>query len=77
VERCSARSELGLTDPYGIKGFDIHDVEATASIHQYLGESCVVDDGVNNKQISAWLRDAIWMVVVVESDGRSGPVEEG
>jgi hypothetical protein len=61
---------LGPTDPHGIKGFSIHDVEAAASIHQYLGESCVADDGVNNKRISAWLRDMIQMVIMVESDGR-------
>jgi hypothetical protein len=58
-----------LTDPHGVKGFSVHDVEAAASIHQYLGEPRVADDGVNNQRISAWLRDAIWVVVTVKSDG--------
>jgi hypothetical protein len=77
VERRSARAELGPTDPHGVKGFSVHDVETTASIHQYLGEPRAADDGVNNKWILAWLRDAIRMVVTIESKGRSGPVEEG
>jgi hypothetical protein len=49
MKRCFTRSELGPTDPHGIKGFGVHDVESTASIHQYLGESHVADDGVDNK----------------------------
>jgi hypothetical protein len=69
--------ELGPTDPHGIKGLSVHDVEAAASIHQYLGEPCVADDGVNDKRISAQLRNAIQVVIMVESDGRSRPVEEG
>jgi hypothetical protein len=69
MERCSARAELGLTDPHGVKGFNVHDVETAASIHQYLGEPRVADDGVNNKRISAHLRDVIPMVITVKSDG--------
>jgi hypothetical protein len=76
MERCSARSKLGSTDPHSVKGFGIHDVEAAASIHQYLGEPRVADDGIN-KRISARLWDAIRKVIMVESDGRSEPVEEG
>jgi hypothetical protein len=33
VERRSARAELGSTDPHGVKGFSVYDVEAAASIH--------------------------------------------
>jgi hypothetical protein len=33
VERCSTRAKLGLTDPHGIEGLDVHDVEVTASVH--------------------------------------------
>jgi hypothetical protein len=77
VERRSARAELGPTDPHGVKGFSVHDVEATASIHQYLGEPRVADDGVDNKRISARLRNKIRVVVTIKSDGRSGLVKEG
>jgi hypothetical protein len=77
MERCFARAELGLTDSHGIKSLGVHDVEAAAPVHQFFGESRVADDGVNNERISARLRDAIRMVVMVESDGRSRLVEEG
>jgi hypothetical protein len=43
VERCSARVELGPTDPHGIKGLGVHDVEPAASVHQYLGEPRVLN----------------------------------
>jgi hypothetical protein len=53
MERNSAWEELGLTDSHGVKDFSIHDVVAAASIHQYLGELRVANNGVNNKRISA------------------------
>jgi hypothetical protein len=77
VEGYSARTELGPIDPHGVKGFSVHDVEVVASIHQYLSESCVADDGVDNQWISAWLRNMIRVVIMVKSDGQSGPVNEG
>jgi hypothetical protein len=77
MERRSAWEELGPIDPHGVKDFNIHDVVAAASIHQYLGELRVANDEVNNKQISARLWDVIQMVVTVESDGGFRPVEEG
>jgi hypothetical protein len=76
VERCSTRAELGLVDPHGVKGLSIHDVEAAASIHQYLDEPRVANDGINNKRVSAWVWNAIRVVIVVKGDGRPGPVEE-
>jgi hypothetical protein len=77
MERNSTWEELGPTDPHGVKDFSIHDVVATASIHQYLGELRVANNGVNNKRISAQLWDAIQMVIIIESDGGFRPVEEG
>jgi hypothetical protein len=77
VEGCSARAELGSIDLHGIEGFDVHDVEAAASIHQLLGEPRVADDGVDNQRISARLRNVIRVVVMIEGDGRSRLVEEG
>jgi hypothetical protein len=59
MERRATWAELGPTNPHGVKGFGVHDVEAVASIHQYLGKSRVADNGVDNKRISARLRDAI------------------
>jgi hypothetical protein len=77
VEGCSARAELGSTDLHGVKGFSVHDVEATASVHQYLGEPRVADDGIDNQRILARLRDAIWVVITIKSDCRFGLVKEG
>jgi hypothetical protein len=48
MEGHSAWAELGSTDFHGIKGFSVHDVEDAASVHQYLGEPHVANDGVDN-----------------------------
>jgi hypothetical protein len=77
VERCSTWAELGPTDPHGIEGLGVHDVEAAASIHQYFGEPRVADDWIDDKRVSAQLWDMIQVVVVIEHDGRPRPVEEG
>jgi hypothetical protein len=77
VERCSAWAELGPTNPYGVKGLGVHDVEVIASVHQYFGEPCVADDRVNNKRVLARLWDMIWVVVAIKCDGRPRPVKEG
>jgi hypothetical protein len=52
----------------------VYDVEATTPVHQYFGEPHVADDRVDNKQISAWLQDAIRVVVAVKCDGRLRPL---
>ena len=38
MERSSGRSDAGLANAHGIERLGIHDVEAAASVHQYLGE---------------------------------------
>ena len=57
MERCPGRP-VALVDAHGVEHFSVHDVEATASIHQYLGEPLHADDRVNHKQISSQLWDA-------------------
>jgi hypothetical protein len=47
--------ELGLTDPHGIKGLGVQEVEAAAPVHRYFGEPRVADDRVDNKQVLAQL----------------------
>jgi hypothetical protein len=59
VERCSIWAKLGPVDPHGVKGLGVHDVEVAASIHQYLSEPRIADDGVNNKWVLAQLWDVI------------------
>jgi hypothetical protein len=68
---------MGPADPHGVKGLGVHDVEATTSIHEHLGEPRVADDRIDNKRVSARLWNMIWVVIIVEGDGRPRPVEEG
>jgi hypothetical protein len=58
-------------------GLGVHDVEAAASVHQYLGELCATDDGFENKRVLARLWNVIRVVIMIEGDGRPGPIEEG
>jgi hypothetical protein len=44
MKRCSSQSNARLVDAHGIKHLGVHDVEAAASIHQYLGELFHADD---------------------------------
>jgi len=55
MERCSGRSDVRSVDALGIKCLGLHDVEDTASIHQYLSEPLRVDDWVNHERISSQL----------------------
>ena len=45
------RSKLRPEDAHRIKGGDVENVEATASIHQHLGEALLVDNGVNDERV--------------------------
>ena len=40
--------EFHLGDAHGIEGVNIEDVEATASVHQQLGEALLANDGVDD-----------------------------
>ena len=59
VERCSGWAKACLVDAHLIERLGVHDVEAAASIHQYLGESLWTDDRVDHKRISPRMWDAI------------------
>ena len=45
-------AELQSEDAHGIEGVDVEDVEATAFIHQHLGEVLLADDGVDDKRVA-------------------------
>ena len=49
----------GLVDAHHVERLGVHDVEATASVHQYFGESLWADDRVDHKRISSWVWDDI------------------
>jgi hypothetical protein len=69
MERCSAWAELGPIDSHSIDGLGVHDVEAAPSVHQYFGESCVADDGVDDKRVPARLWDVNRVVATLKGDG--------
>ena len=46
-------SKLRPGDAHGVEGVDVEDVEAAASVHQYLGEALLVDDGVNDELVTS------------------------
>ena len=77
MERCSSRSEARLADAHGVKRFGVHDVEAAASIHQYLGEPLRADDRVDLERVSSRLRDAFQVVGPIKGYGGLRPSEEG
>ena len=76
VERCSGRSDARSIDAHGVEHFGLHDVEATASIHQYLGEPLHADDRVNHERISPWLGDALRVVGLIKGYGGLRPPKE-
>ena len=77
MERCFGQSDAGSADAHGIERLGVHDVEAAASIHQYLSEPLHADDRVDHEWISSWMWDALWVVGPIEGYGRLGPLEEG
>src|SRR6185437_9184314 len=44
-------------------------------VHQYLGQTHVTDDGVNDKGIAPRSRDVCRMVVLIENNGRGRPFQ--
>jgi hypothetical protein len=61
--------EARSLDPQKVEGLGVDDVEATSAIHEHLGEACVGDDRINNKQVDSWTGDMVRMIITVESDG--------
>jgi hypothetical protein len=65
------RGRIDFQEP---EGLGVDDVEAPASIHEYLGEPDIADDGVDNERVLSWARHAVGVVALVEGDGLVGPV---
>jgi hypothetical protein len=55
---------------------DVDNVEAATSVHEYLGEAHVGDDGIDDERVDPRIGDVVRMVSTVERDGCFGPVEE-
>jgi hypothetical protein len=71
-----AGSVLRPPDSRKVEGLGIDNVEAATTVHEHFSEACVGNDGIDDERIDSRVRDVVRMVVTVESDGRSRPVEE-
>jgi hypothetical protein len=65
--------DLGPADPHEVQGFCIDDVEAAASIHEYLGKSSIANGWVDDERVPPRIRDVIRVIVSVEDDGAVKP----
>ena len=62
--------ELRPGDAHGVEGVDVEDVEATASVHQHLGEVLLMDNGVDDERVVPRSSDVGRMVPPIKSDRR-------
>jgi hypothetical protein len=74
VKWCGPWPDLGSLDLHELQGIHIDDIEATASIHKYLREACVADDGVYDERVPPRVGHVVRMVVSVEGDGVVRPI---
>ena len=68
VERRGVTPELRPVELQELQGVSIEDVEATASVHQHLGESGVADDRVDNEWVLPGIQDMVGVVVSIKGD---------
>ena len=69
MKRCLDGTEVRSIDAHLVERFGVHDVEAAASVHQYLCEPLWTDDRVDDKRVSSWVWDRAWVVGPVEGYG--------
>ena len=69
MERCSDGTEVHSIDAHLVEHFGVHDVEAAASVHQYLCEPFWADDRVDDKRVPSWVWDGALVVGSVEGYG--------
>jgi len=75
VEWCCVVPQPRLADPHEGQSLSINDVEATASVHQHLGETSLGDDGVDDQRIAPGIGDPIQVILSVECDRAFRPLE--
>jgi hypothetical protein len=71
-----AGSEVRPCDSQKVEGLGINDVETAVFVHEHLGEACVGNDGIDDEWVDSRIRDVVWVVIMVESDGHLGPIKE-
>ena len=75
VERRGVTPEPRSVDLQELQGASVEDVEAAASVHQYLGEPGVADDWVDNKRVLPGIWDMVGVVISIKGDRLLRPVE--
>ena len=55
----------------------IQDAEASAPVHENLGEPGIADDWINDERVLSRIRDVVGVVLAAEEDGVLRPVEVG
>jgi hypothetical protein len=74
VEGCCTSPDLGPINPQELQGLSVDDAEATASVHEDLGEPNVADDRVDDERVPSWARHEVGVVALVEGDRLIRPV---
>jgi hypothetical protein len=60
--------ELVMSEPQPLKGIEVHEVEATAHVHEGFGETCHPDQWVDYEGKPSRLGDVIWVICLIKSD---------
>ena len=70
MEGRARRTEFRPGDAHGVEGVDVEDVEATASVHQHLGEALLADDGMDDEWVAYRSHNVGGMAPLIEGDQR-------
>jgi hypothetical protein len=69
MERRHAGPQLVQPNPHQLQGVRVEYVEATASVHQHLGEPRVADDWIDNQRVLVQVWNAVRVILASEGDG--------
>ena len=69
VERRHAGKQLVQADPHELQCVRVQNVEASASVHEHLGEPGVADDRIHDDRVLTRVWDVIGVVFAAEGDG--------
>ena len=64
-----------MGDAHLVEGAGVEYIEATAPVHQHLGEACGAHNQANHEWVVPRMRDTIGVVFLAEGDGHLGPSE--
>jgi hypothetical protein len=75
MKRRGPSLDLGLAYQHEVQGVIIDD-DDVASIHEYLGETGVADDGVYDERVILGVWDVVQVVIPVEGDGTAASTKK-